>query len=78
MQVAMSNDLRVEFEATQAKMQTSLNQLSAAVDTGVTQKFKDADESLNAKLLEANAKFAAEQKEVRELVDELKKKWELV
>ena len=47
-------------------------------NTGVTQKFKDADESLNAKLLEANAKFAAEQKEVRELVDELKKKWELV
>ena len=45
MQVAMSNDLRVEFEATQAKMQTSLNQLSAAVDTGVTQKFKDADKT---------------------------------
>ena len=78
MQVAMSNDLRAEFEATQAKMQTSLNQLSAAVDTGVTQKFKDADENQNTKFQEANAKFAAEQKEVRDLVDELKKKWDLV
>jgi hypothetical protein len=74
----MSVDLRAEFEASQARMRTSLEQLSSATDTAVSLKFSEASASQNTKFQEANAKFAEEQKEVRDLVDELQKKWDLV
>ena len=74
----MSVDLRAEFDASQARMRTSLEQLSAATETAVLLKFTEADASQNTKFQEANTKFVAEQKEVRDLVDELKKKWDLV
>ena len=60
MQGSMSVDLRAEFDASQARMRTSLEQLSSATETAVLLKFTDAEARQNTKFQEANAKFAAE------------------
>jgi hypothetical protein len=77
-QNAMSIDIRAEFEETKTRLRAEFEETKTRMTASIDGLQSATDVAVSTKFAEANTKFVAEQKEVRELVDDLKRKWDLI